>query len=95
MTPDIAGKIRSLAFEMTDEEDLTMGIHPFTFGYQDQVEVAAVYEVAERYQIIQQGLGAPTLSEAAEFTRPTHTKLPCTLMEATISYRNFRVATRP
>jgi hypothetical protein len=89
--PDIAGKIRSLAFEMTDEEDLTMGIHPFTFGYQDHAEVAAAYEVAERYQIIQQGLGAPTLSEAAKFAHLTCTKLPCTLMEATISYGNFRV----
>jgi hypothetical protein len=92
VTPDIAGKIRSLAFEMTDKEDLTMGIHPFTFGYQDQAEVAAAYEVAERYQIIQQGLGAPTLSKAAEFARPTCTKLLRTLMEATISYGNFRVA---
>jgi hypothetical protein len=92
MTPDIAGKIRSLAFEMSDEEDLTTGIHPFTFGYQDQAEVAAAYEIAERYQIIQQGLGAPTLSEAAEFARPTRTKLPRTLTEATISYGNFRVA---
>jgi hypothetical protein len=92
VTPDIAGKIRSLAFEMTDEEDLTTGIHPFTFGYQDQSEVAAAYEMAERYQIIQQGLGAPTLSEAAEFARPTRTKLPRTLTEATISYGNFRVA---
>jgi hypothetical protein len=92
VTPDIAGKIRSLGFEMTDEEDLTTGLHPFTFGYQDQSEVAAAYEMAERYQIIQQGLGAPTLSEAAEFARPTRTKLPRTLTEATISYGNFRVA---
>jgi hypothetical protein len=90
--PDIAGKIRSLVFEMTDKEDVTTGIHPFTFSYQDQAEVAAVYEVAERYQIIQQGLGAPTLSKAAELARPMHTKLPRTLMEATISYGNFRVA---
>jgi hypothetical protein len=92
VTPDIAGKIRSLAFEMTDDDDLTTGLHPFTFGYQDQSEVAAAYEMAERYQIIQQGLGAPTLSEAAEFARPTRTKLPRTLTEATISYGNFRVA---
>jgi hypothetical protein len=92
VTLDIAGKIRSLAFEMTDEEDLTTGIHPFTFSYQDQAEVAApAYEVAERYQIIQQGLGAPTLSKAAKFAHPTYTKLPCTLTEATISYGNFRV----
>jgi hypothetical protein len=89
---DIAGKLRSLAFEMMDEEDLTMGIHPFTFGYQDQAEVAAAYEMAEHYQIIQQGLGAPTLVEAAEFACLTLTKLPCTLTEATISYRNFCVA---
>lgn len=46
ITPDIAGKIRSLAFEMTDEEDLMTGLLPFTFGYQDQAEVAAAYEMA-------------------------------------------------
>jgi hypothetical protein len=92
VTPDIAAKIRSLGFEMTNDEDLTTGIHPFTFGYQDQAEIAASYEMAERYQIIQQGLGAPTLAEAAEFARPTRTKLARTLTEATISYGNFRVA---
>jgi hypothetical protein len=71
VTPDITGKIRSLGFEMTDDDNLTTGLHPFTFGYQDQSEVAAAYEMAECYQIIQQGLGAPTLSEAAEFACPT------------------------
>jgi hypothetical protein len=92
ITPKIMAKIRSLGFEMTNDDNLTTGLHLFTFGYQDQSEVAAAYEMAERYQIIQQGLGAPTLSEAAEFARPTCTKLPRMLTEATISYGNFRVA---
>jgi hypothetical protein len=53
VTPNIAGKIRSLGFEMTDDNNLTTGLHPFTVGYQDQREVAAAYEMAEHYQIIQ------------------------------------------
>lgn len=34
VTPDIASKICSLSFEMVDKEDLMMGIHLFTSGYQ-------------------------------------------------------------
>lgn len=89
ITLDIAAKIRSLSFEMSDEEDLMTGIHPFTFGYQDQAEIVASYEMAEHYQIIQKGLGVLTLAEAVEFTCPTHMKLACTLTEATTSYGNF------
>jgi len=91
ITPDIGTKIRTLAFEMTNEDDLAMGIHPFTFGYMDQAEVAAAYEQVERYGMMQQGQGAPTLQEAAEFLRPSRTKLARTLTEATICFGNFRV----
>lgn len=87
--PDIATKICSLSFEMSNEEDLMTGIHPFMFGYQDQAKITASYEMAEHYQIIQQGLGTPTLAEMAEFACPTRTKLVCTLMEVTISYGTF------
>lgn len=80
--PDIVRKIRLLAFKLTDDDDLTTVLHQFTLPY----------EMAERYLIIQQGLGAPMLSKAAEFARPTQTKLPHMLMEATISYSNFHVA---
>lgn len=92
ITPDIATKICSLSFEMTDEDDFTTGIQPFTFGYQDQAEIAAAYELAERYQLVQQGQGAPSLTDAAEFTATTRTKLARTLTEATICYGNFRIA---
>jgi hypothetical protein len=90
--PDIAAKICLLAFEMTNEDDFTTGIHPFTFGYQDQAEIAAAYEQIEQYLLLQQGQGAPTLAKAAQFLRPTCTKLSQMLMEATIGYGNFHVA---
>jgi hypothetical protein len=92
ITPDIAGKMHSLGFEMTNDNDLTTGLHPFTFWYQDQSEVAAAYEMAECYQIIQQWLGSPMLSKAAEFARPSHTNFLQTLTEVMISYGNFQVA---
>jgi hypothetical protein len=49
ITPDVVAKIRSVALEISNEEDLTMGIHPFTFAYLD-CEIAEAYSIAEQLQ---------------------------------------------
>ena len=41
VTPDVASKFRTLNFEMSDEEDLSTGLHPFTFGYMDNAELTS------------------------------------------------------
>ena len=92
ITPDIASKIRSLGFEMSDEEDLSTGLHPFIFGYMDPAEIAVAYTAQDRYLLIQQGQGAPTLAEAAEFSKSGDTKMPRTLTECTIGFGKWRIA---
>jgi hypothetical protein len=52
ITPDIVAKIRSVALEMSNEEDLTTGIHPFTFAYMDTSEIAEAYAIAEQYKML-------------------------------------------
>ena len=92
ITPDMGTKLRTLAFEMTNDDDLSTGIHPFVFSHMNQEEITEACVLQERYLLIQQGLGAPTLAEAAAFTRSGKVKLPRTLTEATISYGKWRIA---
>ena len=91
ITPDIATKIINLSFEMSDESDLTTGLHQFTFGYMNPEEIAAAYDLQEQYNMLQQGQGAPTLAETIALTRATQTRLARMLTEATISYGKWRV----
>ena len=91
IAPDIAAKIRTLAFEMSDDDDLTTGLHPFAFGYLNPEEIAAACILQEQCMLVQQGQGAPTLSEAATFTRAGQTKLARALTEATISCGKWRI----
>jgi hypothetical protein len=67
ITPDIAAKICSLGFKMTNDTDFGMGLHPFTFGHQGQEEATAACEQIERCHLMNQGQGAPTLAEVAAF----------------------------
>jgi len=92
ITPDIANKIGTLSFSMTDDEDLSTGIHPFTFTYMNQQEVAAAYESIERYQMVLHGQGAPSLGDTAMLIGTTKINLPRTLTEATITFAQYRVA---
>jgi hypothetical protein len=74
--PDIAAKICSLGFEMTNGEGFGTGLHPFTFGHQDQEEATAAREQAKRCHRIDQGQGAPALAEVAAFLCRSVVKTP-------------------
>jgi hypothetical protein len=91
ITPDVVAKIRSVALEMSNEEDLTTGIHPFTFAYLDTSEIAEAYALAEQYKMLHDDKGAPTLQDAIVLATPGQVKLPKSLSEAHIYYQNFRV----
>jgi hypothetical protein len=92
ITPDLVAKIRSVALEMSNEEDLTTGIHPFTFAYMDTSEIAETYALAEQYKMLHDDKGAPTLQDAIVLATPGRVKLPKSLSEAHIYFQNFRVA---
>jgi hypothetical protein len=92
ITPDLVAKIRSVALEMSNEEDLTTGIHPFTFAYMDTSEIAEAYALAEQYKMLHDDKGAPTLQDAMVLATPGRVKLPKYLSEAHIYFQNFRVA---
>jgi hypothetical protein len=92
ITPDLVAKIRSVALEMSNEEDLTTGIHPFTFAYMDTSEIAEAYALAEQYKMLHDDKGAPTLKDAMVLATPGRIKLPKSLSEAHIYFQNFRVA---
>jgi hypothetical protein len=92
ITPDVVAKIRSVALEMSNEEDLTTGIHPFTFAYMDTSEIAEAYATAEQYKMLHDDKGAPTLQDAILLATPGRVKLPRSLSEAHIYFQNFRVA---
>jgi hypothetical protein len=92
ITPDLVAKIRSVALEMSNEEDLTTGIHPFTFAYMDTSEIADAYAIAEQYKMLHDDKGAPTLQDAIVLATPGRVKLPKSLSEAHIYFQNFRVA---
>jgi hypothetical protein len=92
ITPDLVAKIRSVALEMSNEEDLTTGIHPYTFAYMDTSEIAEAYALAEQYKMLHDDKGAPTLQDAMVLATPGRVKLPKSLSEAHIYFQNFRVA---
>jgi hypothetical protein len=92
ITPDVVAKIRSVALEMANEEDLTTGIHPFTFAYLDTSEIAEAYAIAEQYKMLHDDQGAPTLQDAITLATPGRVKLPKSCSEAHIYFQNFRVA---
>jgi hypothetical protein len=92
ITPDLVVKIRSVALEMSNEDDLTTGIHPFTFAYLDTSEIAAAYAIAEQYKMLHDDKGAPTLQDAITLATPGKVKLPKSFSEAHIYFQNFRVA---
>jgi hypothetical protein len=92
ITPDVVAKIRSIALEMSNEEDLTTGIHPFTFAYLDSSEIAEAYAIAEQYKMLHDDKGTPTLQDAIVLATPSRVKLPKSPSEAHIYFQNFRVA---
>jgi hypothetical protein len=92
ITPDIVSKIRSVALEMSNSEDLTTGIHPFTFAYLESSEIAEAYAVAEHYKMLHDDRGMPTLQDAIVLATPSRVKLPRSLSEAMIYFQYFRVA---
>jgi hypothetical protein len=92
ITPDVVAKIRSVALEMANEEDLTTGIHPFTFAYLDTSEIAEAYAIAEQYKMLHDDQGAPTLQDAIILATPGRVQLPKSCSEAHIYFQNFRVA---
>jgi hypothetical protein len=92
ITPDIVAKIRSVALEMSNEDDLTMGIHPFTFAYLDTSEIAEAYAIAEQDKMLHDDKGAPTLQDAIILATPGRVKMPKSFSEAHIYFQNFRVA---
>jgi hypothetical protein len=92
ITPDVVAKIRSVALEMSNEEDLTTGIHPFTFAYLDSSEIADAYAIAEQYKMLHDDKGTPTLQDAIALANPSRVKLPKSPSEAHIYFQNFRVA---
>jgi hypothetical protein len=92
ITPDVVAKIRSVALEMSNEEDLTTGIHPFTFAYLDSSEIADAYAIAEQYKMLHDDKGTPTLQDAIALATPSRVKLPKSPSEAHIYFQNFRVA---
>jgi hypothetical protein len=92
ITPDVVSKIRSVALEMSNPEDLTTEIHPFTFAYLDPSEIAESYAIAEQYKMLHDDRGMPTLQDAIVLSTPSRVKLPRSLSEAMIYFQNFRVA---
>jgi hypothetical protein len=92
ITPDVVAKIHSVALEMSNEDDLTTGIHPFTFVYLDTSEIAEAYAIAEQYKMLHDDKGAPTLQDAMILATPGRVKLPKSFSEAHIYFQNFRVA---
>jgi hypothetical protein len=92
ITPDLVAKIRSVALEMSNEDDLTTGIHPFTFAYLDTSEIAEAYAIAEHYKMLHDDKGAPTLQDAIILATPGRVKMPKSFSEAHIYFQNFRVA---
>jgi hypothetical protein len=92
ITPDVVAKIRSVALEMSNEDDLTTGLHPFTFAYLDTSEIAEAYAIAEHYKMLHDDKGAPSLQDAIVLATPGRLKLPKSFSEATIYFQNFRVA---
>jgi hypothetical protein len=92
ITPDVVAKIRSVALEMSNEDDLTTGIHPFTFAYLDTSEIAEAYAIAEQYKMLHDDKGAPSLQDAIILATPGCLKLPKSFSEAHIYFQNFRVA---
>jgi hypothetical protein len=92
ITPDLVAKIRSVALEMSNEDDLMTGIHPFTFAYLDTSKIAEAYAVAEHYKMLHDDKGAPTLQDAIILATPGRVKLPKSFSEAHIYFQNFRVA---
>jgi hypothetical protein len=91
ITPDLVAKIRSVALEMSNEDDLTTGIHPFTFAYLDTSEIAEAYAIAEQYKMLHDDKGAPTLQDAFILATPGRVKMPKSFSEAHIYFQNFRV----
>jgi hypothetical protein len=77
---------------MSNEEDLTTGIHPFTFAYMDTSEIAEAYAISEHYKMLHDDKGAPSLQDAIILATPGRIKPPKSLSEAHIYFQNFRVA---
>lgn len=95
VTPELANKIKNLSFKMSDANNLTTGIHPFTVGYQSQAETAKAQEKIDTYEMVQQGQGAPTLGEAATIVAAAHkVPLPNGFTEASITFNKYRVLLR-
>jgi hypothetical protein len=93
ITPDISTKIINLQWRMTDPEDLSTGLHPFTVAYQPEAKVAADYQKISQYDIIQDGGGHATAAEAGQLIAASDTKVGQirTVNQSTATFQQWRI----
>jgi hypothetical protein len=89
ITLDLVAKICLVALEMSNDEDLTTGVHPFTFASMDTSKIAEAYAIAEQYKMLHDDKGAPTWQDAIILATSSKVKLPKSLSEAHIYFQNF------
>ena len=91
--PELATKIVSLAWR-GDNDDLSVGLNPFTCAYRPNAEVQALERLISLYELVNTSGAAPSLADARALnTTDQKIALPATWMQLGTSLKLFHVLT--
>jgi hypothetical protein len=68
VTPNLGKKLATLAWKMSDPDDLATGIHPFSVGYKTPAERQSQLALIQLHQMVMENGTAPSLQDAQLLT---------------------------
>jgi hypothetical protein len=93
VTADLANKLSSLMWK-SHPEDLSQGIHPFCVGETSPDAIAALQELARKYDLISSDGAAPSLLDARELVGGGKASIPRNLISLDAQNQLFLVLLR-
>jgi hypothetical protein len=94
VSPSLGKKLATLAWKMSDPNDLSTGIHPFVVGYKTPAERESQLAIIALHQMVMEGGTAPTLQDAQLLISPDHVSLPLTFTAGRYTLMNSLVIQR-
>ena len=89
VTPHLGKKLATLAWKMSNPEDLSTGIHPFSVGYKTPAERQSQLDIIQLHQMVMENGTAPSLQDAQLLTSADNVSLPLTITSGQYTMLNL------
>jgi hypothetical protein len=89
VTPHLGKKLATLAWKMSDADDLSTGVHPFSVGYKTPAERQAQLSLIQLHQMVMENGTAPSLQDAQLLTSSDNVTMPLTITSGRYTMLNL------